>query len=86
MNPACECNKFNGCVASGTLDLYPCFKIFISISAPHFYLADPSLRETIDGMEPRESLHDTGCYIDLVCKISEQTYVTFLYNVIRKLV
>lgn len=66
LNPACECNKFSGCSASGLLDLYNCLDVFISISAPHFYLADSRIRNTIDGMHPKVNLHETGVYIDLV--------------------
>lgn len=66
MNPVCECNKFTGCAVSGTLDLYHCLDIFVSISSPHFYLAESSIRDTIEGMDPKENLHETGCYMDLV--------------------
>lgn len=66
MSPTCECNEFSGCAARGTLDLYQCLKLFVSASSPHYYLAEANIRDTIDGMNPNEKLHETGCYLDLV--------------------
>lgn len=80
MSPTCECNRFSGCAVSGTLDLYHCFDVFVSISAPHFHLAESSLREAMEGMNPRETLHETGCYIDLVCKFLHILYQSHFHN------
>lgn len=93
LNPACECNQFSGCAVPGVIDLYQCFKIFVSVSAPHYYLSESSIRETIEGMNPKESLHETGCYIDLVRKFLKNinqsirpTIPIFYLNILSKLV
>ncbi|KAG4076310.1 hypothetical protein HA402_005753 [Bradysia odoriphaga] len=65
MSPTCECNEFTGCAVRGTLDLYQCLKLFLSASSPHYYLAEASIRDTVDGMNPDANLHETGCYLDL---------------------
>lgn len=66
MNPVCECNQYIGCAVPGVLDLYSCLDVFVSVSAPHFYLAESSVRDKLDGMHPRVDLHETGVYFDLV--------------------
>lgn len=67
MNPECECNQYTGCSAPGTIDMYYCLDIFVMGGAPHFYSAEPSLLDTVEGMKPREHLHKSGIYFDLVC-------------------
>lgn len=47
--------------------MFPCLDIFVLGSLPHFYLADASILGTLDGMEPKKHLHETGIYFDLVC-------------------
>lgn len=67
MSPDCNCNPYSGCkVPKGTVDLHSCLDIFVLGSLPHFYSADPSIRETLDGLEPKKELHKTGIYFDLV--------------------
>lgn len=73
MNRICECNRYIECFPPGTLDLSPCLDVFVLGSLPHFYLADPKLRDTMMGMDPNEALHKTGIYFDLVCVISFPT-------------
>ncbi len=77
MNPTCECNKFSGCAAKGTIDLFNCVDLFVSISLPHFYLADPSVLDTVNGLQPIAKRHETGIYFDLVCD-------SFIYDWSRK--
>lgn len=67
MNPICECNEYSGCAIQGVLDLYHCLDVFVCASAPHFYSAESSIRETLSGMNPRRELHETGVHFDLVC-------------------
>lgn len=73
MSPACECDIYSQCTPHGTLNMYPCLDIFVLGSLPHFYLTDPSMLNTLDGMEPKEHAHKAGIYFDLVC-------VLFVYN------
>lgn len=49
------------------MDLSACADFFISLSGPHFYMADEKLRQKVDGMNPNEKVHETGIYFDLVC-------------------
>lgn len=49
--------------------MFPCLDIFVLGSLPHFYLTEPSILKTLDGMEPKEHAHKAGIYIDLVCDI-----------------
>lgn len=67
LNPDCECNKFSGCVGKGTMDMSRCVDFFVSLSAPHFYLAEEKLRIQVDGMNPNAKIHESGVYFDLVC-------------------
>lgn len=69
MNPACECDDYIGCVLHGTLDMFPCLDIFILGSLPHFYLTEPSIFKTMEGMNPTEHLHKSGIYFDLVSEL-----------------
>lgn len=60
---ACYCH--NGvCPKRGLGWLTPCYySIPISISQPHFYNADPSLTEKIDGLKPEKAKHDSVAII-----------------------
>lgn len=66
MNPECERNIHTGRFVSATLDMYPCLDIFVLGSLPHFYLTDPNILTTMDGMKPTKDLHKTGVNFDLV--------------------
>lgn len=68
MSPTCECDSYNGCMLRGTLDMYPCVDVFVLASLPHFYLTEPSILNTLDGMNPKEHLHKGGIYFDLVMR------------------
>jgi len=68
VNPAnsCYCRQSEGflCLKSGVLNLAPC-KVTpdlpkgapIALSFPHFYQADPSYVEAVEGLKPSKSLH-----------------------------
>lgn len=56
---ACYCHK-GVCPKKGLAWLTPCYySIPITISQPHFYNADPSLIEQIDGIKPEKEIHDS---------------------------
>lgn len=70
MSQECECDQYTGCFPKGTLDMSHCLDIFVLGSLPHFYLGDPSLRDRVEGMDPREHLHKSGIYFELVSYFS----------------
>lgn len=53
----CYCATNNTCPASGVRDVSPCNGSPALISWPHFYLADPSYREAVVGMNPDPEKH-----------------------------
>ncbi|KAK7582273.1 hypothetical protein V9T40_013718 [Parthenolecanium corni] len=61
-----KCFCSNGhCLRSGLIDVTHCYYGFpIALSYPHFYLADPSLREEIEGSNPDPNLHETYFHIN----------------------
>jgi hypothetical protein len=57
-------NMTYNCAPKGLFNTSACnFGAPMLSSFPHFYQADKSLLEYIDGMEPKKELHDS--YIDL---------------------
>ncbi|BES94147.1 CD36 family [Nesidiocoris tenuis] len=53
----CYCKK-DGCLKRGLSDLSPCYyNIPVAISLPHFYKADKSLVEGVEGLNPNEEKH-----------------------------
>ncbi|XP_051170165.1 protein croquemort-like isoform X2 [Leptopilina boulardi] len=62
----CYCSNVE-CQPSGTLNVSLCkFGAPAFISLPHFYLADPSYGEKIEGMNPNKVLHETHVVLDPV--------------------
>eukprot|EP00092_Neocalanus_flemingeri_P072462 GFUD01089209.1.p1 GENE.GFUD01089209.1~~GFUD01089209.1.p1 ORF type:complete len:607 (+),score=119.83 GFUD01089209.1:142-1962(+) len=69
---SCYCRQSKGfsCLKSGVLNLEPC-KVTpdlprgapIALSFPHFYQADPSFREAVEGLRPNKTLHQF--YVDI---------------------
>lgn len=53
----CYCVTDTSCPATGVRDLSTCRNAPIMMSWPHFFLADPSYRETIVGMNPDPEKH-----------------------------
>ncbi|KAJ6644435.1 Sensory neuron membrane protein 1 [Pseudolycoriella hygida] len=84
LSPSCECNKYIGCVDKGTMDMSPCFDFFVSLSAPHFYLANEKLRQKFIGMTPNDKLHETGIYFDLLSSGPILAYERFQVNFLLK--
>lgn len=67
MNLTCFCRRPNECPVQGTMDLFPCVQVPITISLPHFYQADPSLLSNIaSGLEPIREKHEFYINIELV--------------------
>lgn len=67
MDPECNCNKYTGCIApKGSRDMHSCLGYFILGTFPHFYMSDSSLGDAVEGMNPKEDLHKSGLYFDLV--------------------
>ncbi|XP_063706224.1 sensory neuron membrane protein 1-like [Culicoides brevitarsis] len=81
MSPNCNCNPYTGCkIPKGTIDMHSCLDIFVLGSFPHFYLAEPSIFETIDGMEPQENIHRTGIFFDLLTGVPVLSLERFQVN------
>lgn len=66
-NMTCYCRNPNQCPVRGTMDLFPCVKVPITISHPHFYDGDPSLLENVaSGLEPHEEQHEFFLNMEIV--------------------
>lgn len=63
----CFCRRPDHCPLKGTIDLFPCLKIPIVGTLPHFYRADKSLMEDIaSGLQPDPKKHETFLNMELV--------------------
>ncbi|XP_014479670.1 PREDICTED: scavenger receptor class B member 1-like isoform X2 [Dinoponera quadriceps] len=59
----CFCREGN-CLKPGLIDVTDCYYGFpIALSYPHFYQADPSMLEALEGLEPKKELHESYCFI-----------------------
>lgn len=66
-NMTCYCRKPNQCPVRGTMDLFRCVKVPITISHPHFYGGDLSLLEMVaSGLEPNEKDHEFYLNMEIV--------------------
>jgi len=62
----CYCPNGN-CGPSGTLNISSCkFGAPAFVSMPHFYLADPSYRESLSGMSPNREKHELSIVLEPV--------------------
>lgn len=69
-NLSCFCRQPDKCPIRGTMDLFPCVKLPITISMPHFYDSDPSLLANIaSGLEPNKEKHELCISLELVNEI-----------------
>ncbi|XP_012256013.2 scavenger receptor class B member 1-like [Athalia rosae] len=60
----CYCRKMKKCLKKGLSDMTPCYyNVPAAISLPHFYKADPSLVEAVEGLNPNEEKHGTTVII-----------------------
>lgn len=65
--PSRSCYCEGECVPSGALNISLCkWGAPAFISLPHFYLADPSYRENINGMKPSKEKHELSISIEPV--------------------
>ncbi|XP_054003182.1 protein croquemort-like [Hylaeus anthracinus] len=61
----CESERHKECIPSGALNISLCkWGAPAFISLPHFYLADPSYRENIEGMEPNKKKHELSISLE----------------------
>ncbi|CAK9816237.1 Scavenger receptor class B member 1 [Anthophora quadrimaculata] len=59
----CFCRK-GYCLKPGLIDVTDCYYGFpIALSYPHFYKADPSMLEAVEGLHPNPDLHESFAYI-----------------------
>lgn len=64
---SCYCRIGGSCPKKGTMDLFPCLGAPVTLSLPHFYLADPSLLEAIGtGLKPTKKEHEIFINFELV--------------------
>lgn len=62
-----KCYCVGECIPPGALNISLCkWGAPAFISLPHFYLADPSYRENIDGMNPSKEKHELSITIEPV--------------------
>lgn len=62
----CYCRSEDECPLKGTLDMFPCIGVPITLSMPHFYNADPSLLEAVEGLSPNKNSHEIFIKMELV--------------------
>lgn len=62
----CFCRSEDECPLKGTIDLFPCLNVPITLSMPHFYNADPSLLAAVDGLSPIKKEHEIFVKMELV--------------------
>ncbi|XP_046663765.1 protein croquemort-like isoform X2 [Homalodisca vitripennis] len=65
----CYCRNSSNCPASGVRDLSLCNGSPAMVSWPHFYLADPSYRKAVVGMNPDAEHHQF--YMDMAEHVQE---------------
>ncbi len=58
----------------GTLYAQGCLGVPIISTAPHFFQADPSLAEAIDGLTPDQEKHDTFLDVDPITGVAMTAY------------
>jgi hypothetical protein len=57
----------------------------IGVSYPHFYQADPSLVEAVEGSYPEKKKHESHFYIEPVSSTSLLMYTEFSANFEKKM-
>lgn len=79
--PSRQCFCPNGdCGPSGTLNISSCkYGAPAFVSMPHFYLADPSYRDAIDGMLPDQEKHQISMIIEPVCIFHKTLFLSMWY-------
>lgn len=82
--PSRQCFCPNGdCGPSGTLNISSCkYGAPAFVSMPHFYLADPSYRDAIDGMLPDQEKHQISMIIEPTTGIPIQVNAKLQLNLL----
>lgn len=62
----CFCRTISDCPKKGTLDMFPCYKIPITVSKPHFLEGDPKLLEDVIGLMPNKTEHNFHMHVEMV--------------------
>lgn len=62
----CFCRSEDECPLKGTMDLFPCIGVPVTLSMPHFYNADPSLLMAVEGLSPNKKDHEIFVKMELV--------------------
>ncbi|KAF3428525.1 hypothetical protein E2986_04366 [Frieseomelitta varia] len=59
----CFC-RYGYCLKPGLIDVTDCYYGFpIALSYPHFYKADPTILDAIEGLSPNPDLHESFLYV-----------------------
>ncbi|KAK9507148.1 hypothetical protein O3M35_007061 [Rhynocoris fuscipes] len=64
----CFCPTPDTCLKKGAFDITKCVGAPITLTLPHFYDADPSYLNEVDGLHPEEDKHQIFIYFEPVCK------------------
>ncbi|XP_005181047.1 scavenger receptor class B member 1 [Musca domestica] len=77
---SCYCS-YKKCLKKGLGNVTPCYyNIPLAISFPHFFNADPSLLNGVDGLSPNESKHGSEVAIQPQLGIPMRVYSRFQVN------
>jgi hypothetical protein len=64
---SCFCQKYpDNCPPAGTHDMMNCRNAPLIVSKAHFYDAEPSLLEGVQGLRPNKTEHDTFLHFEPV--------------------
>lgn len=81
-NPDNYCFEVNKERPSGILDISHCqYGAPVFMSFPHFYMADPSYLDSINGLNPLEAMHGSHIDVEPVTGVSVDITVRFQINV-----
>ncbi|VVC45242.1 Hypothetical protein CINCED_3A005523 [Cinara cedri] len=81
-NPENQCFcRNNKCLKSGLIDVTDCYYGFpIALSYPHFYQADPSIIDSVEGMNPDQKVHETYFFVNPLTGLPVKLYVRMQIN------
>lgn len=74
------CITAEKCLPTGLLDISECYYGFpIALSYPHFLETDPNVADSVDGMSPNRSRHETYFYVQPVSHMVLELVFNLLY-------
>ncbi|GFS42665.1 scavenger receptor class B member 1 [Nephila pilipes] len=80
-NPANSCFDLVDGRPSGVLDVRPCqFGAPVLLSFPHFYMADPSYRTNINGLNPSDEKHGSHLDVEPITGVTVDVQIRFQMN------